>query len=65
VFWLQKDPRLSLAHLSICAVGKFLIAGAQMHAPGVFLIASAQEVDSPGVRIVVAMVGRAHLILGA
>jgi hypothetical protein len=32
--WLEKDPRLSLAHLCICAGGKVLIAGAQILCAG-------------------------------
>jgi hypothetical protein len=42
VLWLEKYPRLSLAHWSICTRGKSLIAGAYVLVHrGYFLIAGA------------------------
>jgi hypothetical protein len=64
--WLEKDPRLSLVHLCVCAGGKVPYRR-RTHAcaPGVFLITGAQLMYSPGIKISLEGVGRAHLIPAA
>jgi hypothetical protein len=41
--WMEKDPRLSLAHLCICTGGKVLIAGAHVPVRRGYLLSPANK----------------------